>query len=248
MYLPPSGRITTQKERAELQKRGGKAMYKILIVEDDLTIARILKGHLGKWNYEVEYVEDFKNVMEKVSAFSPDLILMDISLPFYNGFHWCQEIRKVTTIPVIFISSSADNMNIVMAMNMGGDDFIEKPFDLDVITAKIQAMFRRSYAYQGTINVVEHGGLLLNLKDASFLYNDEKVELTKNEFRILEVLLENSGKIVSRDELMKRLWETDSFVDDNTLTVNVTRLRKKLANAGLADYIKTKKGIGYLVE
>ena len=178
----------------------------------------------------------------------PDLILMDISLPFFNGFHWCQEIRKVSTIPVIFISSSSDNMNIVMAMNMGGDDFIEKPFDLDVITAKIQAMVRRSYAYQGTMNIIEHRGLVLSLKDATFLYKEEKVELTKNEFRILEVLLENSGKIVSRDELMKRLWETDSFVDDNTLTVNVTRLRKKLANVGLVDYVRTKKGIGYTVD
>ena len=228
--------------------RGEEDMYKILIVEDDVTIARILKGHLKKWNYEVDYVEDFKNVMAKVSAFSPDLILMDISLPFFNGFHWCQEIRKVSTIPVIFISSSSDNMNIVMAMNMGGDDFIEKPFDLDVITAKIQAMVRRSYAYQGTMNIIEHRGLVLSLKDATFLYKEEKVELTKNEFRILEVLLENSGKIVSRDELMKRLWETESFVDDNTLTVNVTRLRKKLANVGLVDYVRTKKGIGYTVD
>lgn len=223
-------------------------MYRILIIEDDQTIAKALCSHLQKWNYDAQYVTDFKNVMEHVIKFSPELVILDIMLPFYNGFHWCQEIRKISNVPVLFLSSASDNMNIVMAMNMGGDDFIEKPFDLNVITAKVQAMFRRAYAYQGTMNAMEHNGVILNLLDATITFGEERLELTKNEFKILEILLEHSGKIVAREDIMKRLWETDSYVDDNTLTVNVTRLRKKLEQVGLKDYIRTKKGVGYIVE
>lgn len=223
-------------------------MYRILIIEDDQTIAKALCSHLQKWNYDAQYVTDFKNVMEHVIKFSPELVILDIMLPFYNGFHWCQEIRKISNVPVLFLSSASDNMNIVMAMNMGGDDFIEKLFDLNVITAKVQAMFRRAYAYQGTMNAMEHNGVILNLLDATITFGEERLELTKNEFKILEILLEHSGKIVAREDIMKRLWETDSYVDDNTLTVNVTRLRKKLEQVGLKDYIRTKKGVGYMVE
>lgn len=223
-------------------------MYRILIIEDDQTIAKAVCSHLQKWNYDAQYVTDFKNVMEHVIKFSPELVILDIMLPFYNGFHWCQEIRKISNVPVLFLSSASDNMNIVMAMNMGGDDFIEKPFDLNVITAKVQAMFRRAYAYQGTMNAMEHNGVILNLLDATITFGEERLELTKNEFKILEILLEHSGKIVAREDIMKRLWETDSYVDDNTLTVNVTRLRKKLEQVGLKDYIRTKKGVGYMVE
>lgn len=223
-------------------------MYRILIIEDDQTIAKALCSHLQKWNYDAQYVTDFKNVMEHVIKFSPELVILDIMLPFYNGFHWCQELRKISNVPVLFLSSASDNMNIVMAMNMGGDDFIEKPFDLNVITAKVQAMFRRAYAYQGTMNAMEHNGVILNLLDATITFGEERLELTKNEFKILEILLEHSGKIVAREDIMKRLWETDSYVDDNTLTVNVTRLRKKLEQVGLKDYIRTKKGVGYMVE
>ncbi len=223
-------------------------MYRILIIEDDQTIAKALCSHLQKWNYDAQYVTDFKNVMEHVIKFLPELVILDIMLPFYNGFHWCQEIRKISNVPVLFLSSASDNMNIVMAMNMGGDDFIEKPFDLNVITAKVQAMFRRAYAYQGTMNAMEHNGVILNLLDATITFGEERLELTKNEFKILEILLEHSGKIVAREDIMKRLWETDSYVDDNTLTVNVTRLRKKLEQVGLKDYIRTKKGVGYMVE
>lgn len=223
-------------------------MYRILIIEDDQTIAKALCSHLQKWNYDVQCVADFKNVMEHVIKFSPELVILDIMLPFYNGFHWCQELRKISNVPVLFLSSASDNMNIVMAMNMGGDDFIEKPFDLNVITAKVQAMFRRAYAYQGTMNAMEHNGVILNLLDATITFGEERLELTKNEFKILEILLEHSGKIVAREDIMKRLWETDSYVDDNTLTVNVTRLRKKLEQVGLKDYIRTKKGVGYIVE
>lgn len=223
-------------------------MYRILIIEDDQTIAKALCSHLQKWNYDAQCVADFKNVMEHVIKFSPELVILDIMLPFYNGFHWCQELRKISNVPVLFLSSASDNMNIVMAMNMGGDDFIEKPFDLNVITAKVQAMFRRAYAYQGTMNAMEHNGVILNLLDATITFGEERLELTKNEFKILEILLEHSGKIVAREDIMKRLWETDSYVDDNTLTVNVTRLRKKLEQVGLKDYIRTKKGVGYIVE
>jgi DNA-binding response OmpR family regulator len=221
--------------------------YKILIIEDDETIAGAIKNHLEKWEFEVVCVQDFKNVLKDVTEFKPELILLDITLPFYNGFYWCKEIRKLTKIPIIFLSSADDSMNIVMAMNMGGDDFIAKPFDLTVMVAKIQAMLRRTYSFQGQVNLLEHRGAILNLSDASITYDDKKVELSKNEFKTLHILLENKGKAVSRDILMKGLWDSDCFVDDNTLTVNITRLRKKLDEAGLTDFIATKKGIGYLI-
>lgn len=223
-------------------------MYKILIVEDDTTIANGLKNHLEKWNYEVECITDFKNIMDSFTKNEPQLVLLDIVLPFFNGFHWCQEIRKISKVPIIFLSSANDNMNIVMAMNMGGDEFIEKPFDLNVLTAKVQALLRRAYSFQGNVNVLEHEGMLLNLNDASLSYKGEKMSLTKNEFRILQMLMENSGKIIARDDIIARLWESDAFIDDNTLTVNVARLRKKLENVGMEGRIKTKKGIGYYLD
>lgn len=223
-------------------------MYKILIVEDDMMIAKTLSSHLEKWDYEVRYVKDFKNVMNDFLEFEPQLVLMDIILPLFNGFYWCTEIRKIAKTPIVFLSSASDNMNIVMAMNMGGDDFIEKPFDLNVVTAKVQAMLRRAYSFQGNLNVLEHQGLLLNLNDGIVSYKEKKAELTKNEFKILQVLMEHAGKIVTREELMTALWESDAFVDDNTLTVNVTRLRRKLAELATVEFIKTKKGIGYIIE
>lgn len=223
-------------------------MYKIMIVEDDRIIANTVADHLRKWEYEVKCAENLKNVQEEFIAFEPQLVLMDILLPFYNGFHWCSEIRKISKVPIVFLSSASDNMNIVMAMNMGGDDFIEKPFDLNVLTAKVQAILRRTYSFQGNLNVLERGGVILNLNDASVVYEGEKLELTKNDFKILQILMENAEKIVERDRIMERLWESDEFIDDNTLTVNVTRLRKKLESIGIENYIKTKKGIGYLIE
>ena len=223
-------------------------MYKILIVEDDMMIAKTLSSHLEKWDYEVRYVKDFKNVMNDFLEFEPQLVLMDIILPLFNGFYWCTEIRKIAKTPIVFLSSASENMNIVMAMNMGGDDFIEKPFDLNVVTAKVQAMLRRAYSFQGNLNVLEHQGLLLNLNDGIVSYKEKKAELTKNEFKILQVLMEHAGKIVTREELMTALWESDAFVDDNTLTVNVTRLRRKLAELAAVEFIKTKKGIGYIIE
>ena len=207
-------------------------MYRILIVEDDMGIAS---------------VENFRNVLEEFSEFNPQLVLLDISLPFYNGYYWCAEIRKFSKVPIIFVSSASDNMNIVMAMNMGGDDFIAKPFDLNVLTAKIQAILRRTYDFGGQMTVLQHRGAILNTSDASLTYNGERIELTKNDYRILRTLMENKGKVVSRDTLMERLWETDSFVDENALTVNIARLRKKLEQAGLSEFIVTKKGMGYLI-
>ena len=223
-------------------------MYKILIVKDDETIAGGLKTHLEKWNYQTECMTDFKDVMGKFLEFEPQLVLLDIVLPFFNGFHWCQEIRKISKVPIIFLSSANDNMNIVMAMNMGGDEFIEKPFDLNVVTAKVQAVLRRTYEFRGTADIMEWNGAILNLADATVLYQDQKQELTKNEFKILQMLLENTGKIVSRESIMTRLWDSNEFIDDNTLTVNVARLRKKMEQIGLGGKIITKKGIGYMVE
>ena len=222
--------------------------YTVMIVEDDEVIAEMVKEDLERWDYEVWIASDLKNVASQVERQKPDLILLDINLPFYNGFYWCKEIRTFSKVPIIFLSSADDNMNIVMAMNMGADEFIEKPFDLTVLTAKVQALLRRTYSFGGTTNAIEYKGALLNLNDAVLTYQEQRVELTKNEFRILQILLENAGKIVSRDTIMERLWENDSFVDDNTLTVNVTRLRKKLESIGMTDVIRTKKGIGYLVE
>lgn len=223
-------------------------MYRILIIEDDMTIAHALANHLERWDYETRCVEDFKYVTEVFLEYDPQLVLLDVMLPFFNGFHWCQEIRKISKVPIIFLSSANDNMNIVMAMNMGGDEYIEKPFDLNVVTAKVQAILRRAYSFQGSVNVMEYHGAVLHLNDAVISYRDRELELTKNEFRILQMLLENRGKIVSRDGLITRLWESDEFIDDNTLTVNIARLRKKLEQLGLDDMIRTKKGIGYLVE
>ena len=223
-------------------------MYRILIVEDDETIAGIMKEHLAKWDYEVKIVENFKNVMEDFAAFDPHIVLMDVGLPFYNGYHWCTQIRNVSKVPVIFISSMSDNMNIVMAMNMGGDDFITKPFDINVMTAKIQAMLRRTYSFSEKTNIIEHMGVVLNLNNQIVTYEEKNVELTKNEFRIKQTLMENVGKCISRDDIIEALWENETFIDDNTLTVNVTRLRKKLSEIGVEDFVKTRKGIGYIIE
>lgn len=223
-------------------------MYRILIVEDDSTIASNVAAHLERWDYETKQIEDFKCVMEAFQQFDTQLVILDIGLPFYNGFYWCQEIRKISSVPILFLSSMNDNMNIVMAMNMGGDEFIEKPFDLNVVTAKVQAVLRRTYEFRGTADVMEWNGAILNLADATVLYQDQKLELSKNEFKILQILLENTGKIVSRESIMTRLWDSNEFIDDNTLTVNVARLRKKMEQIGLGGKIITKKGIGYMVE
>ncbi len=221
--------------------------YKILIVEDDEAIAQTEKEHLEKWNFLVRCASDFKGIVSEVADFTPDLILLDVKLPYYNGFYWCSEIRKFSKVPIIFVSSADDDMNIVMAMDMGGDDFISKPFALSVLTAKINALLRRSYSFTGQMNLLEHKGLRLNLADAEIFYGEKSAQLSRNEFKILQLLMEHAGKMVSRDTIMMQLWESDSFIDDNTLTVNVARIRKKLNDIGAIDFIITKKGIGYLV-
>ncbi len=222
-------------------------MYRIMIIEDDSAMANAMKKQIEAWGNQVMCVRDFQNVISAFTAYDPHLVLMDIMLPFFNGYHWCSEIRRISNVPVVFISSAADNMNIVMAMSMGGDDFIPKPVDLEVLTAKIQAVLRRAYDMAGKVPLLEYRGAILNLNSASLTYQGEQVELTKNEFRILQTLLENKGKVVSRDTLMTKLWQMDSYVEENTLTVNVARLRKKLENAGLANFITTRVGSGYIV-
>lgn len=222
-------------------------MYRILIVEDDMGIADAIKKQLNMWDFDARCVEDFRNVLSEFSEFNPHLILLDISLPFYNGYHWCSEIRKVSKLPIIFISSASDNMNIVMAMNMGADDFIAKPFDQSVLVAKIQAVLRRTYDFSSSVSVIEHKGAMLNTEDGTFTFSDERIPLTKNEYIIILCLMKNKGKIISREKLMQQLWETDSFVDENTLTVNISRLRKKLEASGLPNFIETKFGMGYII-
>lgn len=223
-------------------------MYRILIVEDDAAIAFSLKKQLETWGYDAQCADDFQNIIPAFSRYSPQLVLLDISLPFYNGFYWCSEIRKLSKIPIVFLSSAADHMNIIMAMNMGGDDFIAKPFEFPVLLAKLQALLRRTYDFGGQTALLFHRGAVLNTADASLSFRGERIDLTKNEYRILLTLFEQKGKIVSRETLMQRLWETDSYVDENTLTVNIARLRRKLEQAGLADFISTKKGLGYLIK
>lgn len=223
-------------------------MYRILIVEDDQIITATIQKRLSSWGIEATGIQNFKNVLSEFTKIDPHLVLMDISLPFFNGYHWCNEIRRVSKVPIIFLSSTADNMNIVMAMNMGADDFISKPFDMEVLVAKISALLRRTYDFAASTGILEVRGAILNINDATLTYLEQKIELTKNEFRILQVLMEQKGSVISRDILMTKLWETDSYVDDNTLTVNVTRLRKKLEDAGLEQFIVTKKGMGYLIE
>lgn len=222
-------------------------MYRLFIVEDDPGIANAVAAQAQAWNFQTHIVRDFSNVMHEFAEFSPHIVLLDIMLPFFDGYHWCSEIRRVSKVPIIFVSSASDNMNIVMAMNLGADDFISKPFDGSVLMAKIQALLRRTYDFGANVPVLEHRGALLDTGENSLVFGDEKITLTKNEYRILLCLMENKGKVVSREKLMERLWETDSFVDENTLTVNVNRLRKKLDTAGLKDFIATKFGVGYII-
>ena len=223
-------------------------MYKIFLVEDDDAIAAAVARHIASWGWEVRRAADYTDVAGEFAAFAPHLVLLDIGLPFRNGYHWCAEIRKLSQVPIIFLSSASDNMNIVMAMNMGGDDFIAKPFDLEVLTAKIQAMLRRTYDFAPPAALLGCRGAVLDTGDNTLRYQGETLALSRNEYRILQVLLEHKGTTVSRETLMRKLWETDSYVDENTLTVNMARLRRKLEGMGLTNFIRTRKGLGYLIE
>lgn len=222
-------------------------MYRVLIVEDDRGIAESVREAAAAWGFDARCAENFRDVTGEFAAFAPHLVLMDIGLPFFDGYYWCREIRRASSVPIIFLSSANDNMNIVMAMNMGGDDFIAKPFDLSVLIAKMQALLRRAYDFTPAAPEMEHRGARLDTGTQALVYGGEKIPLSKNEYRILFSLMEAGGKVVSREKLMEKLWETDSFVDENTLTVNVNRLRKKLDAAGLPGFIATKFGVGYQV-
>lgn len=222
-------------------------MDRIFLVEDDPVIAKAVTNHLAMWGYEVKAAENFHQVLEEFLAFDPRLVLLDIGLPHQNGYFWCEKIRNHSKVPIVFLSSASDNMNIVTAMNLGGDDFIPKPFDLSVLAAKVRAILRRAYSPGSGLNVVQWGEAVLDLSSATVSCPGGKLELTKNELRILQVLMENAGHVVSRSDLMNRLWQSDSFIDDNTLTVNVSRLRKKLEGLGLSGFLVTKKGLGYLI-
>lgn len=223
-------------------------MYQIFLVEDDPGIAEAIATRAAQWDLRVTAAQDFRNILPEFLALRPHLVLLDIGLPYFNGYHWCAELRRISKVPILFLSSASDNLNMVMAMNLGADDFIAKPFDGDVLIAKMQALLRRTYDFGESMPVLEHRGALLNTGDGTLTFGAQSLPLSRNEFRILLCLMENKGKTVSRERLMERLWQTDQFVDENTLTVNVNRLRKKLEAIGLPDFIVTRFGVGYLVE
>ena len=223
-------------------------MYKILIVEDDIALCNNIREGISKWNFEGVIVENFYDILQEFAKHNPHLVIMDINLPYFDGFYWCRKIRDISKVPIIFLSSRDTNMDIVMAVSMGGDDYVTKPFSMDILLAKIQALIRRTYSYgQGDSQLIECDGVILDLKDGTIIYNGEKLELTKNEFKILQLLMRNKGKIVPRDKIMRVLWESEYFISENTLTVNVNRLRKKLEDIGLKDFIVTKKSQGYMI-
>ncbi len=224
-------------------------MYKIMIIEDDEKIRGIVADTLKKWQYDVVEVTQFDQVLTEFQQTEPHLVLVDINLPVFDGYYWCQKIRFVSKVPIIFLSSRTQNMDIIMAINMGGDDFIQKPFDLDILVTKISALIRRKYTYQEdeTIRFI-HRGLKLNVTNSTIEYNGQNTELSRNEFILLQLMMRNTGKIISRDDLMQALWNEEQFIDDNTLTVNVNRLRKKISALGLEEFIVTRKGMGYLIE
>ncbi|KQU15263.1 two-component system response regulator [Bacillus sp. Leaf13] len=224
-------------------------MFKIMIIEDDEKIRKIVADTLTKWKYEVMEIMEFDHILDDFEKSKPDLILLDINLPTFDGFYWCQQIRAISSVPILFLSSRNQNMDIIMAINMGGDDFIQKPFDLDVLVAKISALLRRNYTYQNGHNLkLTHRNLSLYVTNSTIQFDEQSIELSRNEFIILQLMMRRIGKIVSRDDLMHALWNDEQFVDDNTLTVNVNRLRRKISGIGLEDFIVTRKGMGYLIE
>ena len=222
-------------------------MYKIMIVEDDEIISNSIASYLEKWQYNTCEVQNFQNVVHEFVEYSPDLVLMDINLPYFDGYYFCEKIRKISKVPIIFISSVNDDMNIVMAMNIGADDFIEKPFKLVVLKAKIEALLRRVYNFNSGTNLIVYKDVIFDMSRDEIKCGEELAELTKNESKILTVLLENREKIVSREEIINALWQSDNFIDENTLSVNVNRLRAKLKSIGVDEFITTKKGKGYIV-
>lgn len=221
--------------------------YKVMIIEDDLNAAQSISNFLEAWGFQCIYLENFQEVTEEFVKYKPEIVLLDITLPRYNGYYWCEEIRKISKVPIIFISSTSDNLNMILAMNMGGDDFVIKPFDLNFLLAKINSLLRRTYDFQGVMNIIACGDVVLDLDNAKLQYKGNIMELSRNDFVILKELMTHKGKNVSRDDLMQALWSDNTFVDANTLTVNITRVRNKLSKIGLEDFIITRKGMGYQV-
>lgn len=223
-------------------------MMKIMIVEDDETVRELVSENLQKWGFETIEVTDFKNVLTIFEEKQPHLVLLDINLPVFDGYYWVQKIREISKAPVIFISSRDTNADSIMSMNMGGDDYVTKPFSTDILIAKVNALLRRTYDYsKSDSSMITHGGLTLNMENSTLNIDSTSVELSKNEFQLLLILMKNQGKIVSREKLLRALWDDERFVDDNTLTVNINRLRKKIEGAGIASYIETKVGQGYII-
>lgn len=223
-------------------------MKKILLIEDDIDLAKEICLALEKWGFKVSVIEEFNNILEEFINKSPELVIMDVNLPFYDGFYWCERIREISKIPLIFLSSRDSNMDLIMGINNGGDDYLTKPFSIEVLITKINALMRRSYDYVSTNNLIYCNNLIFDIEHGTLKYDDKVLELTKNEIKILSILIRNKGKIISREKLMMSLWDDDEFVSDNTLTVNVNRLRNKIKDFGIDEFIKTKKGAGYLVE
>jgi two-component system response regulator protein BraR/BceR len=221
---------------------------KIFLVEDDFIIAKQIGKFLRSRGYQVYINDDFEKVFENYKEYKPDLVLLDITLPFFNGYHRCSMIRKDSNVPIIFLSAADENLNLIMAVNMGADDYLVKPFDLEVLLAKIRAILRRSYEYQKDSDKIRFGSLVLDKEKMTLFFKDQEIELTKNEYKILEILISSPGKVIEREEIMNKLWQSDEFIDDNTLTVNVMRLRNKLKKHGIEDFIKTKKKVGYYVK
>jgi len=223
-------------------------MYKVMVIEDDNTLCKEISKGISRWGYDSIVIKDFNNILKEFTSSNPHLVIMDINLPYFDGFYWCNKIRELSKVPIIFLSSRDTNMDVVMAINMGGDDYITKPFSMDILLAKISALIRRTYSYgDESQDIIEYKNAILNISDNTLLYDDKKTELTKNEFRILHILMKNQGKIISREKIMRALWEDESFIDDNTLTVNVNRIRNKLSDIGIKDFITTKKGQGYVI-
>ncbi|MBP2025922.1 response regulator transcription factor [Peptoniphilus stercorisuis] len=224
-------------------------MYKILLIEDDLSLSKNISINIKKWDYEIKTIENFQNILEEFIEYKPDLVLLDITLPYFDGFYWCKKIRDISKVPIIFLSSRDSNMDIIMAVNMGADDFIKKPFSTEILLAKIQAILRRAYSYSDELSdIIEVNSAILNISDSTITYGNNSKELTKNEFKILQILMKNNGHIVSRDNLMRFLWDSEYYISENTLTVNINRLRKSLEDIGLIDFIITKKSQGYMIK
>ena len=230
-----------------MNEKEKRMRYRIFVVEDDQVIAAQIVSSLKRWGYDAVMAEDLSDILPQYKSFDPHLTVMDVSLPYYNGLYWCQRIREQSGAPVMFLSSRAEGMDVIMGVNMGGDDYVAKPVSMDVLVAKISALLRRSYDYECTPKILI-GEAVFDPASCTLALEGEKRTLTRNEARILQLLWENRPGVVSRERLMQRLWDSEDFVDDNTLTVNINRLRKTLEGMGIGNCIQTHKGQGYALD